>query len=391
MVDGASNRTGSVLAIASLVGAFAACGSRSSLGPGDSASGGAGGATDSASGGASTTSTTTGVTGGAGGAGSAECHPGDPPVLLANSGFEQRALVLDADFVYFAPVHQEACVSDVTIRRVPKAGGSAQTLWTPVWPISALAIDEGRVYWVDDPISPCTQPADPGYLLHAAPKGGGEAVVFPPGGGTSPAVSLATNGAHVYWSDNPMVSASIYRAPKGGGSPELVSSDSAGWSTLVADEAHLYVVGEKRVFEIDTATLKPMTLVDSAPLGGFLGAAMDAEHVYFGAWIDCQGAPCKIVGSIQSIPKGEPGVPTTLASEFDHQPLALAEDDAHVYWTQAYVGDEAPQNGQVLRIGKDGSGELVIAEAGFPISVAVDGTCVYWADGHDGTIWKAPK
>lgn len=103
MVDGASNRTGSVLAIASLVGAFAACGSRSSLGPGDGPSGGAGGATDSASGGASTASTTSGVTGGAGGA-PAECHPGDPPVLLANSGFEQRALVLDADFVYFAPV-----------------------------------------------------------------------------------------------------------------------------------------------------------------------------------------------------------------------------------------------------------------------------------------------
>jgi hypothetical protein len=62
-------------------------------------------------------------------------------------------------------------------------------------------------------------------------------------------------------------------------------------------------------------------------------------------------------------------------------------DGTHVYWTGGLLGD-----GSVRRTPKTGGAtEELASTLASPHGLAVDTTCVYWTNGDDGTIMRAPK
>jgi hypothetical protein len=106
------------------------------------------------------------------------------------------AIAIDADFVYFTTAPPDMCAA-TAVKRVSKHGGTPEVLVNGVRQLPALAVDDKNVYWSDDPVSLCTQPADPGFAIVMAPKTGGARDVPVPCSG-SPRGHRADE-TDVYW------------------------------------------------------------------------------------------------------------------------------------------------------------------------------------------------
>jgi hypothetical protein len=73
-----------------------------------------------------------------------------------------------------------------------------------------------------------------------------------------------------------------------------------------------------------------------------------------------------------------------VSSSAGYFPLAMAQDDTNLYWTDLY--------GTVLRMDKDGGALTPIytyTQSSFPGTIAVSDASVYWSD-NDG-VWQCPK
>jgi hypothetical protein len=440
MINRTSARVHGCLALVWAVSAFLGCGARSDVldlavaggsGTAGNATGGAGGAGGSA---VTTTTTTATITttssagsGGAGGGGGAggsaqcwpvgapcagpghccsgectqglcgapsqACKPGQPPFLLATTQPGPMAIAVDSDFVYFATSDATPGVCGPnSIVRISKLGGMAQTLWKPVRPVFAIAVDDERVYWNDDPVNLCTQPADSGYVLVAGPKNGGPSTMFSPAGQYVPAADIATDPSHVYWVFPQDGIVSILFAAKAGGEPASLIDLNFGPVGAAVDDVNLYTTGLSGVLGIPKSSPGDFSLVDPTFDSTFRGIAHDPGNIYFAEWQPCQGADCSIFSQIGAVPKDQPGAVLWLAARADKEPQRLAVDSTHVYWTEHDVSGIPPSPaGAVIRAAKDGSSIEEVVTAKAPTGIALDSVCVYWVDEADGTVWRAPK
>jgi hypothetical protein len=361
----------------------AACGAREGL-----RVDGAGGASSTTAAGTTAVTTTAASTGAGGGV--AACRPGDAPVMLASGLFTPSGLVIDADFVYFATGH-EGCQALPGVNRVSKHGGAVETLAKTMRVSGAIGIDGANVYWSDDPISPCTDPMDPGFRILAAPKGGGtSAMVAPTEDYVAPPSDLALDDTHVYWGNDGYPP--IVRAPKGGGTPEVVSGGpQAKAIALFGDRVYwtapVTVMGALK----ENGGGSPLLLLSIFPAGTTLGGiAADADGVYFGGASPCQGAKCSIMGFVQHDGL-DGGSQTTIAGGPDQQPKRVVVDGGRVYWTQWDQSNPMVLAGTVMRVDAAGGSVITIASGKAPFGIAVDGACVYWTDSADGSVWRAPK
>jgi hypothetical protein len=302
-------------------------------------------------------------------------------VTLA-TGDQVGSLALDADNVYFG--------TDKDVMRVSKCGGPPTVLASDVGPI-AIAVDATSVYFTSF-----------GSLAKVAITGGTitNLATLPQGTyiGTS-AWGVAVDATRVYFSTfvqteggPPYDATSILSVPIGGGTPVTLATakDRVDDSALAVDATSLYVTGMGRLGGLGS--------IDSIPVGGGtvqtlasgrsdpFAIARSGSSVY---WTEVNstrapdGGP--VFGNVMDVPIGG-GTPATLFAAPPHEvasiiPLAVAADDASVYFTNSNDPEASPANtGSVVKVPVLGGAPVTLAVGQqFPNAIAVDDTSVYWS------------
>ncbi len=324
------------------------------------------------------------------------CHPGDPAVALASGQPSPGALAIDADYVYFTTVSDvdDQCAPNGIVKRVPKKGGPVEAVAVAKHALFALAADSQRLFWSDDPVPPCTKPVDYGYEIVAATKDGANEALLGPSQQFAPASDIALDGAFAYWVSSD-TGGSLRRVAKNGGKAETLFASNTkpaapATFALALSAADVFWNRPPGVARVPKTGGTPIQLTTAPVLGSVAGMVVDGTDLYFGAYADCQGADCALMGSILRVDT-HGGAPQVAAASADWRPVRLAIDADSVYWTEQYAGSLAVVSGRVMRLARNGGSVATLAKGQMPIGIAIDASCVYFADALSGTIVRAPK
>lgn len=149
--------------------------------------------------------------------------------LLATSTERVYALAIDEEHVYFTETSDPAYLVDGgRIRRVPKSGGTADTVVDALDNPTSVAVDETHVYF--------TRAYSPdGEVLRAAKAGGAVETLLID---VDNPWDIAVDATHVYVSE--MNRSQILRIPKAGGAREVLASGWLGTGWMAAGPAGVY-------------------------------------------------------------------------------------------------------------------------------------------------------
>jgi hypothetical protein len=242
-----------------------------------------------------------------------------------------------------------------------------------------ITVDAQNVYWAVQDNGSMT-----GVVSCAIAGCAQNPALFAP---SSAPMGVATFGGNVYWTDP--ATASVYTCPTSGcaGSPTVLATNQKGAMSIAVDGAAVYwtdYVGggvsiDNRVMRCALAGCAnaPTTLASSQD--GPFDIAVDATNVY---WTNMSGAAvmsCAVTGC---------SAPTVLAHlQGNPFPFGIATDGANVYWTN--MGE-----GTVMKCATSGCGQaptLMATNQNEPMGIAVDGASVYWAAHNALEIRKLPK
>lgn len=196
--------------------------------------------------------------------------------------------------------------------------------------------------------------------------------------GVSPYAPLgvAAVAGTVYWSDSRTSGAILSHPAAGGGAAEPLASGQDFPLYLATDAAHVYWTNAGGLVlraELDGGGL---TMVATSPGDGPAGAlVVDGEQVYFA---DNGG------GRVLAIAADGGDELATIASE-QGGPLGVGVDAAHVYWTNGASGEV------VRRALAGGAPELVASGQEGASFLAVGPGHVYWTNRTDGRVMSADK
>jgi hypothetical protein len=236
----------------------------------------------------------------------------------------------------------------------------------------------------------------------------GSCVPLPPAvlvsGQASPAISIATDGASVYWlnqgpfsgpggkAGGHFVNGQVMKCAIGGckNNPIVLAS---GWtqfgatvpSALVLDETNVYWAGSGLVIScsLGGCACKPTVLTMDAT--DATGVTVSAGFAF---WTEYD------VGQVMSCPSaGCSGSPTTMASG-QVGPMGMTADEAYFYWTNyngALMRCSLPTcTGGPTMLWRAAPGSLDAQTVG----IAVDATNLYWTNGQpgpDGSVLQCAK
>jgi hypothetical protein len=269
-----------------------------------------------------------------------------------------------------------------TVMRAPKAGGGAATA-IPGVTGRVVAADDAAVYVVTG----AGNEADFGILRLSLDGGTSTTIVS----GSTAITAVAIDDARIYWTasgsvgdcltDNcPAPTPTLTSAPKTGGAPTTLGAFAAGW--LRVDSDLLYFA-----YQVASDFPAPETSIGAIPKAGgaavalasrpdwvISGIALDNANLYWAESSLTDTAP----SAMMRVPKSG-GAPVTVATIATHDPQEIVLDVANVYWlddqTQALM--RAPKSGgapsvvmgdQVTRSKFGGFGALAADTAG-----------LYWA------------
>jgi hypothetical protein len=226
----------------------------------------------------------------------------DTLVTAASAG----PFAVDDAYVYF--------INAFTIKRVPVNGGAVHRLGTSYSFARGIATDGAYVYWDDDPIT----------VVRRIPVNGGSIEVVSSGAGLAGTVRV--EGSYVYWLDHEDM---ILRALKTGGSAEVVAGPVPGLLTdfVVSGNAVYYAEWDgSRIMR--TAVSGGAATVLVPPLGGdqTRRLATDGVAVY---WID--------QFSVDKVPVDGGNIAPPIAPNGGADPFlagGIAVDDHSVYWAE---------------------------------------------------------
>ncbi len=163
---------------------------------------------------------------------------------LASFGSVQiTAVDQDATHIYFGDANG-------IVRRVAKAGGSAETLSTENNAIGGVAVDDSKVYYAVNRLSGSSSIAG-ATEIRSVPKSGGASVKL--AGGLDLVSDVRIDATHVYYvvvgSQNGVgffnAGGSAQRVAKAGGTPDVLASGLAGGSILMALDGNDVYFGEQ--------------------------------------------------------------------------------------------------------------------------------------------------
>ncbi len=285
------------------------------------------------------------------------CQPGDLPVILASGQASPYSLTLDHTAVYFTNL-----VKAGTVMAVPKVGGGATPIAVNQDSPSDVAVDETAVFWTSGQ-----------GLVGRATKDGTSQTELATGQSGPSGIALDTESA--YWLDyfNP---GKVSVIPKVGGTPIVLATGGTGFSRIAVDDSSVTWLD----FYGSTVLRVPKgggAVTTIAHLEGLLSdLALDGPTVYVTAGM----AVLRIDG---------PGSPPQMLATTSGNGARLALDGDSVYFTDPAAGLVR----RVLKLG--GEAETIASAQSRPTGIAVDGWCVYWANGgsgaEDGSVMKAPK
>jgi hypothetical protein len=302
---------------------------------------------------------------------------GPAETLWENADTGSFALALDETHAYFGTLGG--------VGRVPKAGGAAQMLESGDWP-TRIAVDADSVYFVTE------------WRVARVPKSGGTAERL---GGGSEVGDGAIDDAWVYWVERD----GVRRVAKKGGAPQLLAHGTFRFTKLALGPADVYW---------GDAVLQAIFAVPKA--GGRVRYVAHAWNIA-GRQLVVDGADLFVVGSGGSIERVDPGrgvvrsVATSLdrGGDADHR-MALAVDGARLFVAAGGYsirgggpavldrtgrGDGAMPDldfgGEVLRVPRSPQSAAAAAEEedqGPPVQVGMvwfDGTTMQ--DANNATRW----
>ncbi len=228
----------------------------------------------------------------------------EAPVAIHSGVIEN--LASDATHLYW--------VDRAAVRRVEKAGGPIETVWTAIAPdydVSEIAVDDTHIYWINE-ID--TSPDDVAVVRRRAKSGGTVETISD---GRRSVVGLGIDATHVYWSER----LALWRRAKAGGATQRVAALSGFYSSIAFDRTHIYLTQywENEVTRVPRAGGPPESVATGQGGPGFI--AVDAGHVYWANRLDGRVMRwAKTGGTTAPIATDQAG------------PLHLAIDDDHVYW-----------------------------------------------------------
>ena len=340
--------------LVSIVGA-AACGDGGGGGTGGSNTAGTGGSNTAGSGGGNTAGS-----GGRAGTGAVPCTGPNCPIVLV-SGQDPSAIATDGVNVYWENWIDSAAVHE--LKSVPVGGGTTKTL-ARVDIVRAMVVRGGTLYWLSYelwklPLDGTSQPVElvrttaggtfavddnyaywcdiSGEPIHKTPVGGGTTIELVTGGIN--AVSIATDGANVYWTDRDFANGSVVSVPVGGGTPTaLVMGGFTNPGSIATDGTYVYYADYSnltgtRIAKVPVGGGTPTVVAETT--GAEYAMVIDATHAY---WVE-------INGNVKKVPLAG-GAVVTLATG-QAQPIYIAVDNANVYWLN--TGTDA---GAVMKIAK---------------------------------------
>jgi len=326
------------------------------------------------------TSATAGATGnpGSGGSGGASTSMagagGDgqtvdrTPVLLgqpqgSGSNLHNGFLTLDSDNVYFGYLG----TPNGGIDRVPKDGSSNPTCILCDGGVPRdLATDGVHVYWTDNGVTP-------NEVRRVAIGGGTVQTLWSgqlAGGYPTP---VAIDSSHVYWYANN--NGSVMQAALDGSNPTAVGSSSTPVTSIRVHGSHLYFSNNTEVWDQDLgSSSSPLRLASGRPEPRSI--AVDDTHVYWaeGRWNQPDNA-------VQRVPVGGGTMETC---------TTIAVSTIAIDATQLYGADGA--GGLIWRIAKGGGTPTVLASGQpAPWDIAVDTRHVYWSSEENGEVYRVAK
>ncbi len=282
-------------------------------------------------------------------------------VALASGLMNPGGLAVDASFVYWSEAQDGATATTgkTWISKVSKTGGAViplstrlnQNNYVNTW---SLAIDASYAYWTesnqDEMALQCVSINGGSYttLVSQYPK------------------CLAADATSLYFSDigTAMTYGGVIRkVGKGGGAAVTIATNQG-------EPNHIAVSGSTVCWISDwDGTLNKtgtngggVTLVAQASSEAVL--VMDTSSIYYS-----YRPPGATSGSVMRVSVNG-GTPLALTSSAN--PVALAVDATHVYWTDS--------DGKISRVPKGGGTVTSISVTSSPMSIALDAGNVYWLD-----------
>jgi hypothetical protein len=268
------------------------------------------------------------------------------------------------------------------VNKVPRGGGNVTTLASgPKRRYGVAVVDSANVYWV------AWDSGARDGTVSEVPIAGGSVTTLATGQNVP--VSIAVDGAHVYWVN--AGDGTVKEVPVGGGSVTTLASGQENPTSLAVDGTNVYWV--------DQGTGQPFAdgMVNEVPVGGGsvttlasgqkspVSVAVEGTNVY---WVDEGTSSASTDGTVNEVPVGG-GAVTTLASGQDY-PISLAVDNTHVYWDNA-PGFPAFALGTVNEVPLGGGTVTTLASGSADAGpLAVDGTHVYCACGGGEAPAKIP-
>ncbi len=294
-----------------------------------------------------------------------------PPVTLADAQLGAQGLAVNDGQLFWAT---KGIPDWPIIQSISVAGGAARVLAVgPGWP-SIVAADSESVYWVEPQI---------GSVL-AVRRDGGRPRTLWRGKGTPN--GLALDATHVYWTDQR--TGMIACVPKEGGRRRVLAQAQASplgitaigehvvWANM-GTEAINYTDGSIKWIHGDGTDMETLALNQKQP--SVLIAVGNRL-----LWVSLRGNNVHLLMSL-SLDRWPNSAPEQLAEIGRAQPLSLAGDSEHIYWT---LRDSGPA-GQVVALSLSGGSPFVVArDQELPWGVAVDSTAVYWTTQGSGS--KSP-
>jgi hypothetical protein len=281
---------------------------------------------------------------------------GGPYDTLATGLTDPYGVALDDAYVYVT------VYGDKTVRRIPKAGGTATPIGSSTSLYWGIAVANGVVYW-----------ATQGNVARVLVDGGSAGL--PLGSGTQ-VTGVAIDDTTVYFSN--YTGQGVYSTLLDGGA-------GAQWDTMsttfrvVVDATHVYF-GEGNTVRFAPKNVSTATLLTTGT--SFVdGIAVDATNVYF---------TDRTAGIVYRADKTTPGA-ATIVTQGWNMPGGIVVDGAYLYFTE-YVSTSP--GGRIVKVRADGAGSPVIVAGGQigPFTIAVDATHVYWATYENaGTVRRAVK